>query len=247
MKLSNEAKVGLMVAFAVVLLGVLTVKTGKIKFSSKGYEIRIQFQNVDGISVNSPVMFNGLEVGRVKEIMVVDDQAGTRMELLVWLRQDVRVRKGARAYVKNMGFMGEKYVGLTAGDAFSSQLLPDALIVGQEAADLDKVLREGQDVVKELKGITSNINGRLTKNAQAIDRIFTNLDTSMAHVADISTQINTRLKVNEENIDGIMASLRNSSGNLELLTYDLRENPWKLMYRPKGQKQKHDEELREMK
>jgi phospholipid/cholesterol/gamma-HCH transport system substrate-binding protein len=247
MKLSNEAKVGLMVTLSVVLLAILTFKTGNMNFSVKGYELRVQFENVDGISTNSPVMFNGLEVGRVKDIVVRDDHNGARMEVVVWIRDGVRLRKGARAYVKNMGFMGEKYVGLKAGRAGEEYLSPDALIIGQEPADLDRVLREGQEIVKEVKSISASINQRLTKNAEAIDRVFVNLDASLANAAEISENLNDRFKANRDHIDDIMANLRSSSENLDLFTYDLMQNPWKLMYRPKDQRARHEKELEGMK
>lgn len=247
MKLSNEAKVGLMVTFSAVLLAVLTVRAGNIKFSNKGYELGVQFQNVDGISVNSPVMFNGLEVGRVKDIILRERQQGAVLELSVWLREDVKVRRGAQAFVKNMGFMGEKYVSITGGDPGTEALSPGELIVGKEPADLDKVLREGQDIVKEVKSIAGNINERLTKNADAVDRIFVSLDTTMSHAAAISKVIDSRLQTNAQRIDGIMAHLQSSSENIDLFTADLYANPWKLLYRPKSQKRKHDRELKEMK
>lgn len=247
MKLSNEAKVGLMVTLSVVLLAVLTFKTGNINFSVKGYELRVQFENVDGISVNSPVMFNGLEAGRVKDIIVRDDHNGTRMEVVVWIRDHVKLREGARAYVKNMGFMGEKYVGLKAGRAGEEYLLPDALIIGQEPADFDRVLREGQEIVKEIKSISASINERLAKNAEAIDRIFVNLDVSLANAAEFSENINGGFKANRNHVDDIMANLRSSSENLDLFTYDLMQNPWKLMYRTKDQRRRHEKKLEALK
>ncbi len=229
MKLSNEAKVGIMVTAAFVLLAILTFKTGNFKIYNKGYAIKVDFQNVDGVSTNSPVMFNGFEVGRVKGVAIKDEVDGVKMELTVWLNEGVKVHQDARAYVKNMGFLGEKYVGLTSGDAKKSYLQAGDLIVGNEPADLDKVLAQAQE-------ITAIINQKLKNNDQAIDRIFVNLDKTMANATSITDNVNERLAVNKTNIDEIVTNLKSTSVNLDLMTYDIMMNPWKLIFRTKEQK-----------
>lgn len=243
MKLSNEAKIGMMVTVAVILLVILTVKTGNFHLSNKGYAVRVHFQNIDGVSTNSPVMFNGFEVGRVKDILIKDEPDGVKMELVVWLNEGVRVHEGAAAYVKNMGFLGEKYVGLTAGEATKGYLKENDLIVGNEPADLDRILADGQTIASEIKTIATAVSEKLKKNDQAIDRIFSNLDTTMANVSSITGNVNERLAVNKNNIDETLLNVKSTSVNLDLMTYDLMMNPWKILFRSKDQKTQNREYL----
>lgn len=246
MKLSNEAKVGMMVTVAVIMLVVLTVKAGNFRLTNKGSVIKVHLMNVDGVSTNSPVMFNGLEVGLVKAVDIKDEPSGVKMELSIWLEEGVKIHQGASAYVKNMGFMGEKYIGLTGGNAQLGYLMEGDLIIGQEPADLDRILLDGQAVVQEIKSISTNINARLSKNEEAIDRIFTNADHTMVNLASITDNVNERLTVNEQKIDEIVMHLHSVSANLDLFTADLKENPWKLLHRTKEQKANHREEIEKL-
>jgi len=264
MKINNEIKIGIMVCIVLMMLAVITIKTGEISFSKKGYEIKVLFENIDGVDVNAPVMLNGFEKGFVKDINISDDGEQVMMELTVWLEEQAKLREGAEGYVKNMGFMGEKYVGLTSGKSGGAYLQEGAVIVGEKAGDIDKLLSDGQEIAANIKEISININERLKKNQENIDNIITNLNTSMKKIVSITDNLDERLdknrdnideifanlrtttenlderlKVNKENIDKIFVNLESASVNLDQFTYDLKQNPWKLMYRPKEQRERN--------
>jgi len=77
-------------------------------FSKKGQTVKVQFQNIDGVNLNSPVMINGYEMGLVKGIAIKEEGDETKMELILWLKEDIKLRKDTKAVIKNLGFMGEK-------------------------------------------------------------------------------------------------------------------------------------------
>lgn len=245
MKISNNAKIGMMVAAVIGLLAYLTVQSGDFRFVKEGYTVKVLFKNIDGVSLNAPVMLNGLEVGKVEAIDIVEQPAGTMLQLTVWLEQSARLGKGTRAYVKNMGFLGEKYVGLAVSGTKDGYLEPGAVIHGREPADLDTLLLDGQDIAREIKEISANVNERLTKNTEAIDRIVVNVDASMASLRSVTANLDERLTVNEEKIDETMSRLRSSAINLDQFTYDLKMNPWKLLYRPKDKRERSIQMLKE--
>ena len=236
MKISNEAKIGMMVTLVVLILAILTFRTGNFQVGSRGYTVTVLFENIDGIDLNAPVMLNGFEVGAVKGIAFSEVDGRTKMALSVWLPDHIQLKEGTKAYVKNMGFMGEKYVGLTAGDKGGRVLPSDSVITGHEPADLDKLLSDGQEIAGQIKSISQNLNERLTKNKDAIDEIVTNLNSSMKHIDSISANVDERLTLNESKIDNIIAHMNSSVINLDQFTYDLKLNPWKLMYRTKEQR-----------
>ena len=85
MKISNEAKIGMMVTMVMIFLIGLTIKSGNFQLVKKGYFINIHFNSIDGIKMNAPVMVNGLEVGRVKDITMFEDGNAIRMEVVIWI------------------------------------------------------------------------------------------------------------------------------------------------------------------
>lgn len=233
MKMNNETKIGLMVTGVIVLLAVLTIKTGKFNLSTKDYIIKAQFANVDGVNLNSPVMFNGFEVGIVDDIKIKDDDGDVKMEVILRVNDRARLREGAKAYIKNLGFMGEKYIGLTSGNKGGVYLASGSVIVGQEPPDFEHLLSQGQEIAQRLKSISINLDERLETNKDALDETVSNLNLTMKGLASIVHNANERLTTNEKKIDDTITNLHDLSVNLEELSYDLKLNPWKIMYRGK--------------
>ncbi len=233
MKMNNETKIGLMVSLLFILLAIVTVKTGKINFSKSGQLVKVHFRNVDGVNLNSPVMFNGFEVGIVEDVAIIEGESETIIELLLWVNEKARLRTGAKAYIKNLGFMGEKYVGLISGDVGGAYLAPGSIIVGHEPPDFERLLSDGQKIATRLKSITQNIDERLTVNKGAIDETLANLNSTMKDLASLVENANERLGANKNIIDDTVGNLHSLSVNLEELSYDLKLNPWKIMYRGK--------------
>ena len=236
MKFPNEAKIGLMVAVVLAILVTLTVKSGDFSFREEGYHVKIHFRNIDGINTNTPVMLNGFEVGHVKAILIKEEPEGTIMELEAFMKANAKLREGTEAYVKNMGFLGEKYVGLTSGPGTGAFLAEGAIIRGKDPADFDSLMADGQEIAKHIRSISINLDERLEKNKEAIDRIVENFDVSMEHVRSVTANLDERLTINENRIDNMMSNFETMSKNLEEFSYDVKLNPWKLLYKEKTRK-----------
>ncbi len=230
MKMNNETRIGILVVGVLAILLVLTWKAGDFGVARAGYHVKVLFRNVDGVALNAPVTLNGLEVGRVVSIDLLYGKE-TMVEVLLWLQETAKLHQGADAFVKNLGLLGEKYIGLTTGNDARPFLKPGETIYGKEPANFDKLLSQGNTIATNLEEISGRINERLKVNAEAIDRIVLNLDQSLAHVTSISSNVDERLRVNKEEIDETFTHFSKASKNLEELSLDLKENPWKLLYR----------------
>ena len=232
MRINNETKVGILIASVVAMLAVLTVNAGDFHFKERGYDIKVHFLNIDGIELSSPVTLNGLEVGRVKDIQILYGPP-SKVEVTLWIKQDMKILKGVEAHVKNLGFMGEKYIGLVMTGEQGGYLAPGDLIAGTEPASFEKMLKQGEDIAVNIKGISGNLNERLKVNAQAIDDVVSDMRATMKNVHSLSDNINERFTANQHLVDEMMGHANSMSKNLEELSYDLKENPWKLLYKPK--------------
>ncbi|MDP2652797.1 MAG: MlaD family protein [Candidatus Omnitrophota bacterium] len=232
MKLTNEMKIGVLVAVVAVLLAFLTWKAGNFKVMVGGYAIKVRFQNIEGVETNAPVRLNGLEVGRVQEIDILYE-AVPKVEVTLWIQGDVQVPKGVKAYVKNMGFMGEKYIGLYAENVDGGYLSQGETISGHEPASLEEMMQDGQEIAENMREISKEIRLRLQANSQTIDEILANMRITMNNAASISGNLNERLAANKHLVDDTIVRVNSLSRNFEEMSYDLKMNPWKLLYRPK--------------
>lgn len=136
-KFDLELAAGLFVIAGILCLGYLSVKLGRMEvFRGKGYEIQAVFSNIGGLKNGSSVVIAGVEVGRVKEI-ILDDYQG---HVVIILPLDLRIQEDAIASIKTKGLIGEKYIEITPGG--SEQVLgPGGRIRDtQPAVDLEQLL-----------------------------------------------------------------------------------------------------------
>ncbi len=236
MKLNNEIKIGVMVVGALILLAIMTYKVKNLSFSKKGYIVKVQFDDINGVDLSSPVMFNGYKMGVVKDIVIKDDSDKIKMELTLWLDARARLREDSKAYVKNLGLMGEKYVGLTSGLKSSPYLSPGSIILGEESPDFEKLVEDGQEIAGELKGIVKNVNERLETSKEIVDEILVSINMALRNIVSIADNVDQRLNVNKEYIDNMVVNLEATSKNLEEMSRDLKLHPWKIMYKGKENK-----------
>lgn len=111
-KFDLELAVGIFMIAGILCLGYLSVKLGRMEFfRGKGYEVYAIFSNTGGLKTGSSVVIAGVEIGRVKEIILDDYQA----RVIMILPENLKVQDDAIASIKTKGLIGEKYVGITPG------------------------------------------------------------------------------------------------------------------------------------
>jgi len=154
--MNNEIKIGIMVFICLVALLFLTLRVGSFSFYKKGYSIKVQFSNIDGMELSGPVRLNGLEVGMVQNIKMAYEDT-TKMILTLWIKDEAKIHQGAQAYIKTMGLIGEKYVGIM--DKQEGPFLePGSTIVGEEPFELEKLLGRSDRIAENLETTSQNLD-----------------------------------------------------------------------------------------
>jgi phospholipid/cholesterol/gamma-HCH transport system substrate-binding protein len=111
-KIDLELAVGLFIIAGILCLGYLSVKLGKMEImGERGYEIYGVFSNIGGLKVGSSVEIAGVNVGRVKSIVLDDFQA----RVVFNFPKDLPIQEDAIASIKTRGLIGEKYIEITPG------------------------------------------------------------------------------------------------------------------------------------
>ena len=111
-KFDLELAVGLFVIAGIVCLAYLTIKLGQLEvLGDKGYEIQAVFSSSGGLKTGSSVVIAGVEVGRVKKVILDDYQARVTMSVPL----EVKIQEDAIASIKTKGLIGEKYVEISPG------------------------------------------------------------------------------------------------------------------------------------
>ncbi|OGP72783.1 MAG: outer membrane lipid asymmetry maintenance protein MlaD [Deltaproteobacteria bacterium RBG_16_49_23] len=136
-KFNIELAVGLFVLAGILCLGYLSIKLGKMEIiGGKGYEVYAVFSNSGGIKTGSAIVLAGVEVGRVKSIILENYQA----RIAFILNPDVKIQEDAIASVKTRGLVGEKFIEITPGG--SEKFIPQGgkIRETQPSVDLEELI-----------------------------------------------------------------------------------------------------------
>lgn len=195
MRMTNEAKTGLIVLVSIALLGTLIMRVGNFTFFKKGYTVRSEFHFTAGVKKHAPVRLSGVDVGEVRDIRLHygDD---TLIEMVFWLNEGVKIRLDSKAYVTTLGLMGEKYVEIKAGTAAAAYAKEGDLIPCEDPVRLEDLMAMGmklaEDVGKTAKDVSRLVNRldeTVADNRPKLDRIFDNLEETSVNFRDFSEDI----------------------------------------------------------
>ena len=107
-----ELVVGIFVLAGVACLGYLSVKLGKLEvIGGNLYEVEAAFTTVTGLKPGATVEIAGVEVGRIKNIALKDDQALVTLAI----HDGVKLYSDTFASIKTRGIIGEKFITLSPG------------------------------------------------------------------------------------------------------------------------------------
>ncbi|MBN2809689.1 MAG: outer membrane lipid asymmetry maintenance protein MlaD [Deltaproteobacteria bacterium] len=107
-----EMSVGLFMVVGLLAIAYLTLNLGGLElFGGDYYKVSASFNSVSGLKSGARVEIAGVQVGKVAEITLVDDQA----RVVLALKPEVKIGSDVFASIKTQGIIGDKYVQLTPG------------------------------------------------------------------------------------------------------------------------------------
>lgn len=154
-------RVGLLVlvAMAALAFGVFLIGEQNNLFRSMN-SYTVELESVTGLQAGNPVQLDGVDVGRVSEIILPIDPADTKLsvEIAVDSRYAARIRGDSVARIKTLGLLGDKYVELSSGTP-EAEVLPDGgEIPASPPTNVDQLISSGEDAVENFVGISVSLS-----------------------------------------------------------------------------------------
>ena len=140
--------VGVFVAIGIASLFMLAMKVSNISAfaDTEGYELTLNFTNIGGLKVRSPVTMAGVVIGRVSSIGF--DKEIYEAEVKVKIESQYNnIPEDSSASIFTSGLLGEQYIGLEAGGSDTYMKNGDKFKLTQSAVVLEQLI--GQFLVSK--------------------------------------------------------------------------------------------------
>lgn len=124
--------------------------------------------SANGLSIGSPVRFNGIAVGSVRSLYI-DKEDPQFSVAFTEVRADAPVTASTKAVLEIQGLTGAAYIELSGGNAGDANILEKAIATGEPAvlladqssvtnllATADKILKRADDAIGQLQGFITD-------------------------------------------------------------------------------------------
>ncbi|MDL2405649.1 MlaD family protein [Rhizobium calliandrae] len=188
--------------------------------------------SANGLSVGSPVRFNGIQVGSVLGLSIDADDPNYSLAFTE-VRADAPVYTSTRAILEIQGLTGAAYIELSGGRNGDENILKRSIETGKRAVLLadqssvtnllntaDKILNRANDTIGDIQGFISDSRGPLTdtvRNAQKFSKALAdnsgNIDKFLASVGQLSDTIKSVSPRVQSTLDAIEKLVRAVDAN----------------------------------
>jgi len=214
-----ELKVGVFVFVGLVILVIFVLFIGDFKMVTSSYRMNFTFNFINGVKGGSPVRYAGVDVGEVREINFIfrEGDPKPRVQVVGWIRKEIRIPADSQVWVNTLGLLGEKYVEIMPGKDFE-HLLP----AGTEMQGNDPF------AMQEFGELAKSVTLKLDKTLSGIEQVTSSINKLAVNVDDGITRI--------KNGEGSVGKIIYGDAlyqEIEALVVDLRHHPWKLFWKGK--------------
>jgi phospholipid/cholesterol/gamma-HCH transport system substrate-binding protein len=153
-------RAGLFVGGGLLLASVVILLIGKERRAfDRQYTYHGAFENVDGLSLDSPVRLGGLDVGRVTAITFSPDLGDKRIQVQMEISQRFgeRIRGDSVARVASRGVLGDKAIDISLGSPTAAGIPGGGEIPTGSSGDISSLLKASGEIVDNAVSITRDL------------------------------------------------------------------------------------------
>ena len=225
MKESNESRLGLFFALAVILALIILEYVGSFGFLNRGYHLHAIFKNVQNLKNGAPVKMAGVQVGRVDRITLTNGTVDVAMKI----DQGTDIRTSSKATISFTGFMAENYVGVDFGTPGSPPVTDQAILQTIEQPDLGQLFAKLDNFSTSMENITRSFSGMKIDEllGPLTDFIKDNRSNVTASISNMRT-ISDRIVAGQGtvgqliNTDTLLVTVQGVISNLQTIPDDVK-------------------------
>ena len=178
------------ILLGLVLIGILLwLASGGTLHKKYDLYLAMEDESVAGLSVNAPVKYNGVDVGKVREIHL-DRANPERVRLLFAIERGTPIKEDTLAVLKTPGLTGNAFVELGGGS-------PNAAALRSTVAGQYPVIRTKPSLSTRLENVLTTVLAKLDGMATNLNAVLSDenrlaLSSALADIASVSRTIAAR-------------------------------------------------------
>jgi len=138
-KYSKETVVGIFIVAGLVCIAYMTIKLGNVGIlGDDTYALNARFNRVTGLKEGNPVNMLGLEIGRIANFKMVQDEQAVVVEMRI--NKGIKIYDDALAAIKTEGLIGDRYMDIAPGGAGELLNPGETITETQSPADLSELI-----------------------------------------------------------------------------------------------------------
>jgi len=192
----------LIFSFLALYFGFWLAKSG---YNKEDYNYYIAYfdESVDGLTKDSVVKVNGVDLGRVQEI-AISNKYLSKVKVVIALKKSIAIRKSMYAMLKNQGVTGLRYIDIEGGNIKSKIIEPN----------------KPNSIINTKKSIMANISknipktlDKLTLFSNKLDRLLNDKNlNNFSEILDNTKKLTKKGIEIENSLNSIFKDLNSSNG-----------------------------------
>ena len=209
MEKSTSQKINL--GIFVILGSILFITTvyfigNKKDMFNKTIQISAIFKNINGLQTGNNVRFSGINVGTVKQIVILNDSV-IRVDMAIEKEVVSHIKKDALASIGSDGLVGNMIINIIPGKKSTEEVSAGDIILSENKTTTDEILKTINSTSANAKIITDNLV-RITNQISSKEGTIGMLINDTVMSEDLKKTV-YNLKITTKTTSESMASLNN--------------------------------------
>lgn len=214
MKITNETKVGVLAAVAIVILIVgYSFLKGNDVFSKEN-EFYAKYDRVDGLAVSKPVLVNGYQIGRVSNLTLLPSG-----QILAQFKVNPQfaIPNNTIARLESTDLLGGKAIVFDLGASNQYAQNGDTLnanIQKNLIEQVEPVQKKAEQIIARLDSVLTSVNSTLSPDFQRnFEKSFASIARTLETLEGTSRKVDGLVGTESSKIAGILGNLESISAN----------------------------------
>ena len=226
MTFSKDLKTGVFAVVSILLfiLGFQYMRDSKLFQVSR--EFHVVYPNVVGLERSAAVTINGMKVGKVSDIKLINSQGDAVMVTFI-IQDDFEFSKSSVIKIYRSGIIGGNNLAvLTNGSDPMIAQAGDTLVGALESGMIDGLIEKFTPIEKSLLSTLTKVDSVMLDLDQVLDQAakrhlrqsMVDLSSTMDQLNQTATSLNTLVQHNEAYLNNTFADLGRTASNMAKIT-----------------------------